>query len=85
MASALQSCLFFAFSIAVASNDWSVAYAQAHVQTRIVANVDLVQIPVTIFDDKGAVATNLQKSDFRLFDDGIEQRILYFERDHLPV
>jgi len=85
MASGLQSCLFFAFCIAVAANDGSVAYAQAHAQTRIVANVDLVQIPVTIFDNKGAVATNLQKSDFRLFDDGVEQRILYFERDRIPV
>jgi Ca-activated chloride channel family protein len=53
--------------------------------TTIVANVELVQIPVTIFDDKGAVAADLKKSDFRLFDDGIEQNILYFEREHIPV
>src|SRR5215472_6828326 len=73
------------FCIAAAANNGPVAYAQAQEQTQIVASVELVQVPVTIFDDKGAVATNLQKSDFRLFDDGIEQRILYFERDRVPV
>lgn len=62
-----------------------VAYAQTRSETSIVANVELVQIPVTIFDDKGAVASGLKKSDFRLFDDGAEQNILYFERERVPV
>lgn len=61
------------------------AHAQMRTDTTIVANVELVQIPVTIFDDKGAVAADLKKSDFRLFDDGIEQKILYFERERIPV
>src|SRR5215472_308929 len=76
---------FLAFCIAAATNDGCVANAQANTETHIVANVELVQIPVTIFDDKGAVASSLQKSDFRLFDDGIEQRILYLERERVPV
>jgi len=62
-----------------------VAHAQVSAQARIVANVELVQVPVIIFDDKGAVATGLKKSDFRLFDDGVEQNILYFERERVPV
>ena len=62
-----------------------VAYAQVRADTSIVANVELVQIPVTIFDDKGAVASSLKKGDFRLFDDGVEQNILYFERERVPV
>ena len=62
-----------------------VAHAQARADTSIVANVELVQIPVTIFDDKGAVASGLKKGDFRLFDDGVEQNILYFERERVPV
>ena len=62
-----------------------VAYAQVRADTSIVANVELVQIPVTIFDDKGAVASGLKKGDFRLFDDGVEQNILYFERERVPV
>ena len=61
------------------------AQAQPRAQARIVANVELVQVPVIIFDDKGTVAAGLKKSDFRLFDDGIEQKILYFERERVPV
>jgi VWFA-related protein len=62
-----------------------VAHAQELAQARIVANVELVQMPVIIFDDTGAVATTLKKSDFRLFDDGVEQKILFFERERVPV
>jgi len=61
------------------------AHPQTRAQTRVVANVELVQIPVIIFDDKGAVASSLKKSDFRLLDDGVEQNILYFERERVPV
>jgi VWFA-related protein len=42
-------------------------------------------MPIIVFNDKGAVATDLKKSDFRIFDDGVEQRILYFERERVPV
>jgi len=61
------------------------AHGQARAQERIVTNVELVQIPVIVFDDKGAVAASLKKNDFRLFDNGIEQKILYFERERLAV
>jgi Ca-activated chloride channel family protein len=59
--------------------------AQVRSNTQIVANVELVQIPVVVFDDKGAVATSLKKNDFRILDDGVEQKILYCERDRVPV
>src|SRR5258705_11101181 len=61
------------------------AHPQTRAQAHIVANVELVQIPVIILDEKGSVATSLKKSDFRLFDDGVEQNILYFERERVPV
>jgi len=61
------------------------AHPQTRAQTRFVANVELVQIPVSSFDDRGAVASSLKKSDFRLFDDGVEQNVLYFERERVPV
>ncbi len=80
-----SAVLSLLFSVSVWAICSPVAQAQAPAQTRIVANVDLVQVPVIIFDDKGAVATSLKKSDFRLVDDGVEQRILYFERERLPV
>jgi Ca-activated chloride channel homolog len=66
----------------------SAALAQERPQranVEITASVELVQIPVTIFDEKGHVASGLRKEDFRLFEDGIEQRILYVERERVPL
>ncbi len=77
--------LFLAFSVSAWVQWGPVVRAQVRTDTTIVANVELVQIPVTIFDDKGAVAAHLKKNEFRLFDDGIEQNILYFERERVSV
>lgn len=87
MAARSAALLFLVCSVfvSVGVTDGPVVCAQSRAQTEIVANVELVQIPVTIFDDKGAVASGLKKSDFRLYDDGIEQKILYFERERVPV
>jgi len=59
--------------------------AQSRPEVRVVANVELVQIPVIVFDDKGAVATNLKKDDFRVLEDGVEQRLVYCERERESV
>lgn len=62
-----------------------VALAQTKVETRIVSDSELVRVPVIVFDDKGAVATNLKKTDFRLFEDGVEQPIRSLDRERVPV
>jgi len=59
--------------------------AQTKPAPRINTEVELVQIPVIVLDEKGGVATNLKKEDFRIFEDGVEQRILYCEREREPV
>lgn len=59
--------------------------AQVRVQSRIVSDVELVRVPFIVFDNKGQVATDLHKSDFRLFEDGAEQRILGLEMERVPV
>src|SRR5271168_3376348 len=59
--------------------------AQSRADVRIVTSVELVQIPVTVFDDKGSVATNLNKSDFLVQEDGIEQQIVSCEKERQPV
>jgi Ca-activated chloride channel homolog len=59
--------------------------AQSRPDVRIVTSVELVQISVTVFDDKGSVATNLKKSDFLVQEDGVEQQILSCERERQPV
>lgn len=63
-----------------------VANAQSRrVQTRIVSDVELVRVPVIVLNNRGAVATGLDKSDFRLLEDGVEQKILSYRMDRVPV
>src|SRR5260370_11203519 len=59
--------------------------AQTRRDLRIVANVELVQIPVIVFDDKGAVAANLRIDDLRVSEDGVEQQLVYCERERESV
>jgi VWFA-related protein len=51
----------------------------------IILKTELVQVPVVVFDDKGAVATDLKKSDFRLLDDGVVQQLQYLDKVRRPV
>jgi Ca-activated chloride channel homolog len=88
MAGNRAASFFLMFSVAMTATGISGAFAQERPQrakVEIVASVELVQIPVTIFDDKGHVATELKKDDFQLFEDGIEQKILYVERERVPL
>jgi VWFA-related protein len=75
--------LLFVVSI-LASNAREPA-AQSRPPARILKDVELVQIPVIVFDDKGTVATNLSRDDFRVLDDGVEQQLLYCERERESV
>jgi len=40
--------------------------------------VNEVIVPVTVTDEKGKFVTDLDKEDFRIFDEGKEQRIQFF-------
>jgi Ca-activated chloride channel family protein len=42
--------------------------------------VNEVIVPVTVTDEKGRFVSNLEASDFRIFEDGREQKIAYFNR-----
>jgi Ca-activated chloride channel homolog len=42
-------------------------------------NTTLVTVPVSIRDRKGHAVLSLNRQDFRLFEDGVEQEIVYFE------
>jgi Ca-activated chloride channel homolog len=80
--------LFLATCIGLTAVGVSLGHAQERPQrakVEIVASVELVQIPVAIFDDKGHVATGLKKDDFTLFEDGVQQKILYLERESVPL
>jgi VWFA-related protein len=44
--------------------------------------VNEVIVPVTVTDYKGRFISNLTKSDFKIFEDGREQKIEYFSAEH---
>jgi Ca-activated chloride channel family protein len=75
--------LFLAASLLLCPAHGPAAQSQSGVI--FVSKVELVQISVIVLDDKGAVATNLKKDNFRVFDNGIEQQLLYCERERQPV
>jgi Ca-activated chloride channel family protein len=43
--------------------------------------VNEVIVPVTVTDEKGRFVSNLEQSDFRIFDQGKQQKIIYFSRE----
>src|SRR6267143_1932670 len=62
--------LFLAFSVSAWVQCGPVVRAQVRTDTTIVANVELVQVPVTIFDDKGAVAAHQHRAMIIITDGG---------------
>src|SRR5215472_3059947 len=58
------------------------ALAQSPSPSRpIKVQVNEVIVPVTVTDDKGRFISNLEAKDFRILDEGKEQRIEFFSRD----
>lgn len=51
----------------------------------IKARVDLVVLHVSIEDSKGVFVPNIPQSDFRVFEDKVQQNIAVFSRDDVPV
>jgi VWFA-related protein len=47
---------------------------------------NLVNVFVTARDKKNAVLTDLKQEDFKVFEDGVEQKVAYFSKDmNLPI
>ncbi|MGH9674075.1 MAG: VWA domain-containing protein [Bryobacteraceae bacterium] len=53
--------------------------AQAPAPIRV--SVHEVIVPITVVDDKGRFVSDLEQSDFRIFEDGREQKIVHFSRE----
>jgi VWFA-related protein len=45
------------------------------------AQITEVIVPVTVTDEKGRFVSNLSQNDFRVFDQGREQKIIFFSRE----
>ena len=67
---------------AVAAKSTPKAQAETVPQPPIQVQVNEVIVPVTVTDEKNRFVSNLDAKDFRVFDEGKEQRLHYFSREH---
>ena len=58
---------------------------QPQQQPGIRVQVNQVVVPVTVKDRSGNLVPDLNKNDFRIFEDNVEQRIAYFSADPVPL
>jgi VWFA-related protein len=58
---------------------------QAPPQAKLVVRVSLVNTPVTVRDAKGEMVANLEMKDFRITDNGVEQKISHFDLGGDPI
>lgn len=63
----------------------SVVPKNSEAQARIRVDTTLVVLPITAKDGKGNLVPDLQESDFRIFDDGVEQKISVFTAEAFPL
>ena len=54
-------------------------------QNTLKVNVNLVILPVTVKDRDGRLVADLTRSEFRILDDNVEQRIEYFSAEAFPL
>jgi VWFA-related protein len=59
--------------------------APPNAQAKLKVQVALVNMPVTVRDTKGEMVNNLEAKDFRITDNGVEQKILHFDLGGDPV
>ena len=57
------------------------ALPQDGTPNRVRVSVNEVIVPVTVTDDKNRFVSNLDVNDFKIFDEGKEQKIEFFSRD----
>jgi len=54
-------------------------------QTTLKVNVNLVILPVTVKDAAGRLVPDLTRTEFRILDDNVEQRLEYFSAEAFPL
>ncbi len=58
---------------------------QQQPQDSIRVKVNLVSTPVVVHDGKGVLMLDLEQKDFRIFDDGLQQKVEDFEMGGAPI
>lgn len=54
-------------------------------QQPIRVDVNLVLVEVTVRDPRGQVVNGLKPEDFQIYEDGVEQQVLHFSQDQIPL
>ncbi len=84
---AKYGALIFHLALAVSAFSTGRAAPQKTARSPVMISqeVTLVQVPVIVLDENGKIAAGLSKKDFRVSEDGIEQRLLQCEKERQPV
>jgi Ca-activated chloride channel homolog len=53
--------------------------------TPIRVGVDMVLVPVSVLDPYDRLVTGLDQSNFRVFEDGVEEEIIHFSSEDVPI
>lgn len=54
-------------------------------QNKIVSNVSVVLVNATVTDPYNRLVTGLEKDNFQVFEDGVEQEVAYYSSEDVPV
>src|SRR5215813_4356218 len=63
----------------------AVLFAQDDNNFKLNVNVDLTELHVSVTDEKDHPIGNLQRDNFRVFEDQTEQRVSVFKHEDIPV
>ena len=63
----------------------SCAFHAQDIVKQLSVDVDIVLIPTTVTNDRGQYVSGLEKSHFQVFEDKIEQEIVYFSTEDAPM
>src|SRR5256714_3129528 len=59
--------------------------SQENRQGRITFSVNQVVVPVTVKDGSGRLVADLRRDEFRIFEDAVEQKVVYFGAEPAPI
>src|SRR5688572_3497308 len=71
--------------VALATADQTAAAPQPEKPQIFRAGIELVSLNVTVVDSQGRYVTDLDQSDFSVFEDGSKQDLSFFNRTNLPI
>jgi VWFA-related protein len=59
--------------------------AASNTSAKLTPRPGFIEVPVTVQDSSGRLLDRLSREDFAVFEDGIQQQLVYFSREPLPL